>query len=91
MATKALNMKWEENELAEIKNVAAAFHMTITDFFKEAASEKLKEMKADPFYRLTVNIADADSVETAEVLEAINSLTDDDLEITSKKIMQVTH
>ena len=38
MATKALNMKWDASELEEIKEVAKVFHMTITEFFKEAAS-----------------------------------------------------
>lgn len=85
MSKKALNMKWEESKLDEIKSVSAVFHMTLTDFFKEAACDKLKELKADPFYRLTSNVTDASEDEAAEILEAIDSLTDDDLSISSRK------
>lgn len=85
MATKALNMKWDEAELAEIKKVTEIFHMTLTDFFKEAAGDKLNELKSDPFYRLTENIESATKEETAEILEAIDSLSDDDLSISSRR------
>jgi len=91
MATKALNMKFEESELDEIKSVTAVFHMTLTDFFKEAACDKLKKLKADPFYRLTTNVADASEDEAAEILDAINSLTDDDLSISSRKKVTGAH
>ena len=50
MATKALNLKWDSDTLAEIKEVTKIYHMTLTEFFKEAAEDKLKEMKNDPFY-----------------------------------------
>lgn len=59
MATKALNLKWDADELSEIKKVTQVFHMTLTDFFKEAAKEKLAELEKDPFYRLTMNAEDA--------------------------------
>ena len=66
MATKAVNMRWDENFLSEIKNVTSIFHMTLTEFLHEAAEDKMKELKADPLYRLTVNVSDASAEETAE-------------------------
>ena len=55
--------------------------MTLTDFIKEAIGEHLIRMKADPFYRLTANVEEADAAESAEILNAINGLENDDLTI----------
>lgn len=41
MATKAVNLKMEENRILDIKDVAAVFHMTITDVINEALDEYL--------------------------------------------------
>lgn len=85
MATKAVNLKMEENRILDIKDVAAMFHMTITDVINEALDEYLPKMKKDPLYRLTANVNDASEEETEEILTEIESLSDDDLEISTKK------
>ena len=87
MASKALNLKWDSDNLTEIKEVTQVYHMTLTDLFKESAAEKLEEMKKDPFYRLTMNVEDASAEESEEILNEINSLSDDDLAISSKKMI----
>ncbi|MEE3481636.1 MAG: hypothetical protein VZQ80_06570 [Lachnospiraceae bacterium] len=89
MATKALNLKWDSENLTEIKEVTRVYHMTLTEFFKEAARDKLAEMKKDPFYRLTANVEDASAEESQEILDEINSLSDDDLTISSRKKITV--
>ena len=40
---------------------------------------------SDPFYRLLVNVQDAEEEESEEILSEINRLSDDDLEISSSK------
>ena len=85
MATKALNIKMDEDRLADIKSVAKVFHMSITDVVVDALDEYLPKMKCDPFYRLTVIIEDASDEERQEVLEELGALSDDDLEIASVK------
>ncbi len=45
----------------------------------------VREMKKDPFYHLTANVEEADADESAEVLRAIEGLSDDDLSIVSVK------
>ena len=85
MAAKALNFKMDEAEINEMKYVASVYHMTVTDLIKEALSEYIEKMKSDPFYRLTANVEEADEEETAEILDAINSLDDDDLTIASSR------
>lgn len=89
MATRALNLKWDTDNLAEIKQVTQVYHMTLTEFFKEAAEDKLAEMKRDPFYRITANVADASQDESEEILDEINSLSDDDLAISSRKAVTI--
>lgn len=89
MAIKVINLKWDADELSEIKKVTQVFHMTLTDFFKEAAKEKLAKLKKDPFYRLTMNAEDASPVESEEILDEISSLSEDDLSVSSTKIISV--
>lgn len=85
MTVRAVNFKMDDAEINDMKHVASVYHMTVTDLIKEAVSEYLERMKADPFYRLTACVEDADEEETAEVLDAINTLSDDDLMISSRK------
>lgn len=89
MATKALNIKMDEDRLADIKSVAAVFHMSMTDVVMDALDEYLAKMKNDPFYRLTVNVEDASEEEMQEVLGGLDALTDDDLQIASVKHFSV--
>ena len=85
MATKIINFKMDETDINDMKNVARVYNMTVTDLIKNAMREYITELKRDPFYRLTVNVEDASSEETEEILAAINNLSDDDLSISSAK------
>lgn len=85
MATKTLNFKLNEEDVMELKEVAAVYNVTMTDIVKQGVHEYIEKLKQDPFYRLTENIKDASPEETEEVLSAINSLSDSDLSISSVK------
>ena len=89
MASKAINLKLDEERIMDVKQVASVFHMTMTDVINEALDAYLPTMKADPFYRLTANVKDASKSETAEILSEIERLSDDDLEITTVKRFKV--
>ena len=89
MAVQAMNFKMDEAEILDMKNVASVFHMTVTDVIKEAVREYVDKMKNDPFYRLTVNVEDASAEETAEILDEIKGLSDDDLTISSARRFSV--
>ena len=80
MATKAMNVKLDEGIILEVKDVASVFHMTITD-----VNDYLPRMKRDPFYRLTANVKEASAEESAEILSELETLTDEDLTISSTK------
>ena len=81
MAVKAVNFKLEEKALSEMREVASVYHITLTQLVKEAVDDYLQKMKDDPFYKLTANVREADAEESAEILHAIEALTDDDLTI----------
>ena len=85
MATRAVNFKMDEAEILDMKQVASVFNMSVTDLIKNAVKEYLVELKSDPFYRLTANVQDASDEEAVEILNEIESLTDDDLSIASTK------
>ena len=85
MATKALNFKMDEADICDIRQVASVYNMTITDVIKEAIHEYVERAKKDPFYRLTANVEEASAEESAEILDEIEGLSDDDLSIHSVK------
>ena len=85
MAPKAMNFKMEESEIIDMKQVAGIYNMTVTDLIKQAVREYMDSLKADPYYRLSSNIREASAKESAEILKAIENMSDDDLTIVSKK------
>ena len=89
MSVKALNFKMEESDLKEMREVASVYHMTLTQLVKEAVDDYLQKMKADPFYKLTANVQEADAEESAEILRAVEELSDDDLVIAASERVHV--
>lgn len=89
MAIKALNFKMEESDILDMKQVAGVFHMSVTDLIKNAVKQYIAELKNDPFYRLTANVEAVSEEETEEILAEIESLSDDDLTISSTKTFTV--
>ena len=85
MAIKAVNFRFDDSEIKDMKKVASVYRMTVTDIVKEAIREYMQKLKKDPFYRLTVSIEEADAEESREILGAIEALSDDDLSIASSR------
>ncbi len=85
MAIKAVNFRFDDSEIKDMKKVASVYRMTVTDIVKEAIREYMQKLKKDPFYRLTVNMEEADAEESREILGAIEALSDDDLSIASSR------
>ena len=89
MAVKAMNFKMDEMEIAEMKSIGEVYHMSLTQIVREALKEYIGKLKADPYYKLTANVMNADEKETAEILSAIENLSDEDLEIASVEQVRV--
>ena len=89
MAVKALNFKMDETEILDMKQVANVYNMTLTELFRAAINEYVKKLKEDPFYKLTMNVQEASKEESEQILAEIESLSDDDLTITSVRKFNV--
>ena len=89
MATKLLNIKMDESDIAEIKKVAGIYNITVTDLIKNAVTDYLVDLRNDPYYRLTVSVEEASDDEQKEILEEVRSLSPDDLSISSRKRLTV--
>ena len=88
MATRAMNVKMYEDTILAVRKAASVYNLTITEIVKEALDEYLEKLQNDPFYRLTVNVEQASEEESAEILGELDTLTDDDLTISSKKTFE---
>ena len=87
MAVKTVNIKIEESDFLALEKAANAFHMSVTDLVQNSIHEYIEELKKEPIYRLTANIQNADEAESAEILTAVESLSDDDLTISSSRMI----
>ena len=83
MAKGALNFKMDETDINEVREAAAVYNTTMTEIITEAVHEYLEKSHKDPFYRLSMNVKEASAEESAEILEEIEALSDDDLTISS--------
>ena len=89
MATKAVNLRMEEADILNIKEIASIFKISVTDLIKKAVEEYTTELKKDPYYRLTASVKEASAEETDEIIAEIENLSDDDLTIVSPKRITV--
>ena len=87
MATKTVSIKMEESEFLALEKAADVFHTSVTDLVRNGVREYIEELKKDPFYRLTANIQDAEEAESAEILSAMEGMSDDDLTISSSRMI----
>ena len=89
MATRAMNVKMDESTILAVKKAASVYNVTITEIVRDALDEYLEKLQKDPFYRLTANVEEASDEEADEILSELDSMTDDDLTISSKKTFEV--
>ena len=87
--TKALNFKFDDSMISDIEKLTETYHITKTEFLKEAISEFIEKLKKDPYYKLTANVKAAIEEETEEIHEEIDKITDYDLSISSSKRFNV--
>ena len=80
MTVKSLRFRTTDSEIADIKQIASVFKMSVGRVIREAVREYVDRRKQSPLYRLA-DIEEADPEESAEILAMIDSLTDEDREI----------
>ncbi|MBQ7994456.1 MAG: hypothetical protein IJ252_15670, partial [Solobacterium sp.] len=79
MAKETLGFKMNEADINKVRQAASVYSTTMTEIITEAVHEYLEKLHKDPFYRLSVNVKEASVSESAEILEAIEGLSDNDL------------
>ncbi len=80
---------WDAFNFNWFKNGAYVLPITVTESFNEAAESKAAETKHDPFRMLTENVEDASEEETQELLDIISKLSEDDLAVSSREVIDV--
>ena len=83
MAKETLEFKMNEADINKVRQAASVYSTTMTEIITEAVHEYLEKLHKDPFYRLSVNVKEASVSESAEILEAIEGLSDNDLMVSS--------
>ena len=83
MTKRAISIKMDETDIIAVKEAAAVYNTTMTEIIAAAVHEYLKKIQKDPFYRLSGNVMEASAEENAEILGEIESLSDNDLMISS--------
>ncbi len=89
MATKPVNLRMDEAQIMDIKDVASVFSMSFTDVIREAVDDYLVKKKKDPFYRLTSNIQEVTDKENEELISDLSSLNEDDLKIAETEVIRI--
>ncbi|MBQ9348286.1 MAG: ribbon-helix-helix protein, CopG family [Oscillibacter sp.] len=85
MAVKSMIFKLDELDIDALAEVAAACQMSFADAVKEAVREYIEKKRADPLYRLTANVKDADQEEAEEILAVIENMPEADRAVVSSQ------
>ena len=90
MMTKALSFRVDDRDIAEIKQAASMYQMSVAGLLREAVREfienrKTAKKKKEDFFKRLENIEEASPEESAEILAMIENMTDDDWETASVK------
>ena len=86
MITKALSFRVDDRDIAEIKQAASMYQMSVAGLLREAVREfienrKTAKKKKEDFFKRLENVEEASPEESAEILAMIDGLTDDDREV----------
>lgn len=85
MTVKALSFRTDESEIAKIKKAASMFQMSVAGLMREAVKDYIERRQKERFFESLKNVEEASPEESAEILEMIENMTDDDWETVSFK------
>ncbi|MDR1832671.1 MAG: hypothetical protein LBQ97_08110 [Fusobacteriaceae bacterium] len=81
---KSINIRLNEDLLADLKHIAETYHETLSGLARTALEKIVQERKADFYYRL-MNVPECSKEESEELLEILNSMTEEELKIAKVK------
>ncbi|MBS9775845.1 MAG: hypothetical protein KGV57_02010 [Fusobacterium sp.] len=85
---KTMSVKFQENTILDIKKISEIFNISYSDFIREAVEREIKIKKQDFMFKMS-NVPYCDEEEEKEIIDFLNSLTDEDLEIAKREIIKL--
>ncbi|WP_294096877.1 hypothetical protein [uncultured Cetobacterium sp.] len=85
----SFNLRLDQELIDDIKKVSKIYDESMSELIREGIQMALEKRKNSIFYRLNSITEYVDKEEEAEILEALSSLTDDDLTIERSETVEV--
>ena len=88
MMSKTISLKIDDELFNNIKRVSNLFNVSSSEFIRNAVIKELEDKKNDFIVRLS-NVEYCDDTEEKEITQLLNKLTDDDIKIVKRDIIEL--
>lgn len=88
MMSKIISLKIDDELFNNIKRVSNLFNVSSSEFIRNAVIKELEDKKNDLIVRLS-NVEYCDDTEEKEITQLLNKLTDDDIKIVKRHIIEL--
>lgn len=85
---KTMSIKLDENLFENVKKISSIFNMTSSEFIRNAIKKELEE-KNNAFILKLSDVPLCDDDEEKELVNILNTLTEEDLKIAKKEIIKL--
>ena len=86
--SKTISLKIDDELFNNIKHVSNLFNVSSSEFIRNAVIKELEDKKNDFIVRLS-NVEYCDDTEEKEITQLLNKLTDDDIKIVKRDIIEL--
>lgn len=86
--SKTISLKIDDELFNNIKRVSNLFNVSSSEFIRNAVIKELEDKKNDLIVRLS-NVEYCDDTEEKEITQLLNKLTDDDIKIVKRDIIEL--
>ena len=86
--SKTISLKIDDELFNSIKRVSNLFNVSSSEFIRNAVIKELEDKKNDFIIRLS-NVEYCDDTEEKEITQLLNKLTDDDIKIVKRHIIEL--
>lgn len=88
MVSKTISLKIDDELFNNIKHVSNLFNVSSSEFIRNSVIKELEDKKNDFIIRLS-NVEYCDDTEEKEITQLLNKLTDDDIKIVKRDIIEL--
>lgn len=86
--SKTISLKIDDELFNNIKRVSNLFNVSSSEFIRNAVIKELEDKKNDFIIRLS-NVEYCNDTEEKEITQLLNKLTDDDIKIVKRHIIEL--